>query len=248
MSEQITEHVLSMPPVDTTLPTTVPVAGKASYGEPIITTPKSNWLSNISQEYSIANFDYTTTSSVTDNLLEMDVYAHGIDRSTNFLPWFPWYLTNFQSFKCEFSLEFEVVKHSAHRGSLAITTTLDPITATNANDLFTPTTVFDISGDNPSILTYKIPNVYAFSSKMMIEKSRELTLNSFNTLPNYTYKLAHLTVRAITPLISSTMLPSEVSVIVKLVPDISTLQVGTPLLPSFHRLAVGRNSNLWNNV
>lgn len=255
MSVQPSEHTLSMPPIDSTFPSTVPVAGKASYGIPVMDSLSNDWIERISQPFSVGAFNYNTSSSTTVPLFDVDIYP--LVDHPNFMTWFHWKVCQYQAFQCEFDLEIELIKHSSHRGILSIATTLNPISTENLGQYFAPFENWDISGDVGSTYTYKIPNVYGFSSKYMLERARILNYPAAvgespnpdaKYQPHMAFKLCHLTIMASVPLVSSSMLPSEITGIIKLVPNISTLKLQHPLLPSKHRTLEATAVPVWNNV
>lgn len=239
-----------MPDVDTTFPTTVPVVGKANYGEPIYKTPQFSWLSNIGQEFAIDFFDYWTTSTSESPIYSSDIFPYdmAVASTAAALPWFVWYLCQFQSWTCAFDLVLKPIKHSAHRGALSVACTLNEPTTDNLTTQFLPINIYDISGDTESEYVYPIPCVYAFSAKIPIEGARNLTNNVTEIIPKYAYNLTRLTILPVTPLASSSMLPNVITIKIILRPRMETLTVNHPVLPSYHRLRSGRITSVWNNV
>lgn len=250
MSTQPALHALSMSDVDTTFPTTVPVAGKANYGDPIYKTPQHAWLANIGQEFAIDSFDYSTTSVSITPIYSSAIFPYNMAATVSQLsiPWFVWYVCQFQSWTCAFDLVLQPVKHSAHRGALSVACTLNRPDGENLSSQFLPVQIYDISGDTDSEYVYPIPCVYAFSAKIPIESARNLTSNETERIPKYAFNLTHLTVMPVVPLSSSDMLPPTITFKVILRPKIETLTVNHPVLPSYHRLVGGRITSVWNNV
>lgn len=251
MSTQIIEHSMESQVSDSTLPAQVPVQGKTTYGTPI---PKilelNSWISNIGQEYSIGYFNYTTTSAAAANLFSQRIFVN-LDNLANFQPWFLWYISQYQAFQCEFDLVLEPVQHSGHRGAFSVMWTIDEPTAENLLDLFLPISNFDISGNQNEEFVYSIPSIYAFPQKTNFNSGRILATNK-NGLgtflnPRLASSLGFVSIKSLVPLTSSSMLPSSVTVIVKLRPKIETLRVYHALLPSENKLISGAQIGTWVN-
>lgn len=238
---------MSMPPVDTTLPTNVPVAGKASYGTPLYKSIHENWIERIAQPFAISHFTYSVASPIDSPLYSIDL-TPSTGSTSSLVPFFIFFISNYQYFKCSFSIVLRAIKHSSHRGAIAVTTTLNDWDTSNRLKLYGPTRVWEINGAETSQFEYEIPNVYAFGSKIAFEKARINKTNSVLFVPKYAWNLCKLTVSAVTPLVSSTILPDTISIIAMLKPDISTLEVSHPVNPSIHRLNAGRITEVWDNV
>lgn len=247
MSEQNIEHAMSMAEIDSTLPSTVPVAGRDTYGTPLFKTPLNSWLSNIYQEYAIDSFDYSVTSTPETPLYNRLINPIPVGEQSS-LPWAVWYLTNYQAYSCEYNIILEIVKHSAHRGAIAVSTTLDEPLENNSSSYFLPTQVWDISGDTENSYIYKIPNIFGLGMRMAIDNARNINFPTDQVIPKFSFNLCHLSIFATTPLVASTMLPSTVTVIVKLQIVPGSLKVAHPVLPSYHRFRRGGTLPTWNNV
>lgn len=235
-----------MPPVDTTFPSTVPVAGKASYGLPVQNNIINSWFQNIMQDFCIDTFEYSTSSSMTTPLFSRLISPFPDNANYN-LPWWTWYVCQFQEWRCKFDLVLVPIKHSSHRGAISVSCTLNPPSDEKLSTQFLPVMTFDISGDVQSEYVYPIPCVYAFSSKTQFENARNLTGIDNHLIPKFTLDLTHLTIMAFTPLSSSAMLPSVITFKILLRP--SNLEVSHPVNPSFHRMSTfGKIHAVWNNV
>lgn len=246
MSTQQSLHALSMPDIDTTFPSTVPVAGEASYGVSTVTHPENTWMANIGQDICLDYFDYTTSSESGTILFDKNISLYLVN-NTPILPWHIWFVSQYQSWSCEYDLILKPVKHSAHRGAISVSCTLNTPTDKNTDSSFLPIKIFDISGDTDGEYVYSIPSVYAFSTKTNFEQARNL-INFGSSVPKYTYNLTWLRITSVVPLVSSSLLPSTITFKVILRPNIKTFSVGHPLLPSYHRIGDGRISTTWNNV
>lgn len=246
MSQQQSLHALSMPPVDTTFPSTVPVAGEASYGIPVSKPATNAWMSNIMQDFCIGSFDYEVTSSLTTPIYSTRIYPFRTNAQLR-LPWFHWYVSQFQSWSSSFDLVLQPIKHSAHRGAIGVICTHEVPSNESLTNGFLPMKIFDISGDDESEYVYPIPNIYAFSTKTTYDDARNLTDIDDFLLPKYAYALTNLTVMAQVPLSSSSLLPPLITFKVLLRPK-GDLKVSHPVLPSTSRLAEGRITKFWNNV
>lgn len=246
---QSQNHVLDAPPTDSNFAETVNVSGKSNYGAPLYKPLLMNdWMSNIAQQYAISAFDYTTTSTYDSTLYHAQIaHTTGIV-DLNIQPWFLWFVSMYQSFECMFDLVLIPVKHSAHRGVISVFCTLFGSSVDNVAQAFTPVEHFDISGEDTNEYVYPIPNVYAFSGKTFYERARNLTTNlTAATTPQYSTFLTTVDIKAVTPLASSSMLPSSVTFLVCLRPRLSTLKLHNPVLGSMGRYYVnGRFSN-WNH-
>lgn len=246
MSQQQSLHALSMPPVDTTFPSTVPVAGEASYGIPVSKPATNAWMSNIMQDICIGSFEYSNTSSLHDPLFSRLIYPFPTTSQYR-LPWFVWYVSQYQSWSSSFDLVLQPIKHSSHRGAIAVMCTHEEPNADQIFEAFLPMKIFDISGDGEAEYIYPIPNVYAFTSKTAYDSSRNLTSIENFLLPKYALALTHLTITAQVPLSTSSMLPSTITFKVLLRPK-GDLKVSHPVLPSTSRFYEGRINNTWDNV
>lgn len=244
-----TEHIMQTQPTDSTFASTVTVAGKSNYGEPIYKSLINNqWLQNITQEYVVSSFTYSTSNNA-GNLLYNTV-LNPVFLTNNMMPWFIWFVSNYQGFKCDFDLVLEPIMHSAHRGILAVAVTLDMPSSVNSDSGFLPIENFDISGASDQEYVYALPNVYAFNGKMYFEDARDLgtPISSTSRVPIMATRLGYLQIRAVTPLASSSMLPNTITVLIKLRPKIQNLTVFAPIIPSAERLAtVGRLAPEWLN-
>nr|WPV63620.1 MAG: hypothetical protein [Wufeng shrew polycipivirus 3] len=246
------EHVMSVQEAQSTFPAAVSVVGKSNYGEPIYKSLTHNsWLSNIGQEFVIANFNYSTNSSQTEPLFQDYIYPVNTNANNATISWFNFFVSNYQSFTCRFDILLEVVKHSAHRGIISMAFTVLKPTAQNLSEQFLPIALYDISGEEEMDYVYSIPSIYAVGSKMFIDSARDITnekLAVTQRVPQLMNQLGYLTISAIVPLESSAMLPSEITCILKLRPDISTLRTYHPVLGSSNRFTAGqRMPGLWQN-
>lgn len=243
-------HVFDAPSIDTNFPTTVSVAGKSNYGAPLYKTLSyNNWLQNISIPYAIASFDYSTTSIRSTPLFNDSINAFTGTTTSIIMPWFIWFITNYQAFECAFDLVLRPVKHSAHRGVIGVSTTLFGSSSTNISQGFLPIKHFDISGEDTAEYVYPIPNIYAFGAKAFYEKGRILyePVPTSSTQPIYATQMAHLRIEAVTPLVASSMLPSTITFIVLLRPNLSTLKLHNPVLAASQRLASVNRPLTWTH-
>lgn len=246
---QAQNHVLDAPVGDSNFAGTVNVSGKSNYGAPLLKPLAYNgWMNNIAQEYAIITFNYSDTNAVGDILFSDSVHPFYGTTTGNIMPWFLWFLTNYQSFECQFDLVFKPVKHSSHRGVFSVASTLFGSSSTNLEQGFLPLKHFDISGENSDEYVYPIPQVYAFSAKTFYEYGRNLSsVSAAATTPFYATYLANVNVRVSTPLVSSSMLPSQISVIMCLRPNISTLKVSNPVLASSVRTIATQRLTNWSH-
>lgn len=244
-----TEHVMQAQPIDSTFSSTIQVAGKANYGAPLYKSITENsWLMNIAQDFAFATFVYTTSSDGSNYLFNSPIYPY-IGSQNDILPWFPWFLSNYIGFKCDFDLVLEPVMHSAHRGVISVCCTINAPSTINSSEGFLPLENFDISGATCTELIYSLPNVYAYSGKMLYDVNRDLSsLPAGDTrLPYMFDKIGNVGIRAVTPLSSSNMLPSNINIILKLRPKIETLELFSPVLGASGKLSGDRMGPTWNN-
>lgn len=237
--QTLVEHVMSIPEADSTFSSSVTAVGKANYGAPLYKPLLNNaWISNIGQEYVWGYFEYTTTSiGAVPGFTGAPINPMLGNWDALTPPWFVWFLSHYQSWACEFTLVFQAIAHSSHRGVLAISTTLHQPTPAAMDRQFLPVKNWDISGENLET-EYPIPNIYAVSGRSYFDISRDLR-NPIGTpsMPVLATTLGRLNIEYVTSLMASSMLPSTITVLIKLRPNISTLRLHHPVLASSQKFS-----------
>lgn len=236
-------HSLMADAPSTSLPNQISAGGELCYGDSKTVAPinENAWFSRLLNEFVLTTFNWSATTVPGAVLSNLDLHPfHGAD--SDYYPWLLWYLTTCTHYDTTWILEIEVISHAAHRGVMAISILPAPGAAVAAlTDLYNTVTRFDISGGN-RVCAIEIPKWNSASAKMVpffqnysnpppIRGDRPSLVPFFHYLD---MNLCALNIRVDTPLTASSMLPSTVTVLIKLRPSADLKFYGNARAPFFN--------------
>lgn len=238
------EHPLTVPEQDSTFASVVPSVAKTNYADPIFKTISDPWLGNIYQDIIENHFIWPSSSNAgavirAGKLIPVD-NQHPVG-----MPWFAWVANTYQAFKADWQLVLDIVKHSSHRGTLAVMCTFGQIDTNRRNENFAPVSIIDVSGSSGGEYVIDLPNYNPWPVKFPGPSIRT-QLGDQELRPPNSIEICTVNVTIVSPLVASSMLPSSVDIFFKLRPKPGSISFAIPQIPNSAQM-VNRTS-FWPNT
>lgn len=232
MTDTQQEHTLTPIKVESSLPSQISAGGDLTYGkerqEPL---QRNLWSSRLFNPWCFTTFAWSTSTALDAS------YVLNLHSNNDRLSYIQWLCQFAYAYQLEFDIEFRFIAHSAHRGRLAVSITGSSPSPDHKEDFFLPLTMIDISGGAHSHII-SVPNMFSTNQKLNQDSFNARLIPQRPEIPRDTLfheldiNFGTLSIKQVTPLMASSMLPSSIIVLVLIHPKPNTFKLFGSIRPS----------------